>query len=63
MYLLEIAYKYMYQTSSDISHSEALYDIKGHTPLSWSQHKDKLVLVPEVLHEVKLDCGKNSIET
>ena len=51
--LTEFAYNNSYQASIKMSPFEALYGRKCHTPLSWSQPEDKLILGPEALQEME----------
>jgi len=44
LHLLEFAYNNNYQASIKMSLFEALYGRKWHTPLSWSQPEDRLIL-------------------
>lgn len=53
MQLVEFAYNNSYQKSLKVSPYEALYGMKFHTPLSWSQPKDRLILGPELLQEME----------
>lgn len=53
IHLEEFSYKKSYQTSIRMSPFEALYGRKCHTPLSWSQPEDKLVLGPDTLQEME----------
>jgi len=46
--LVEFSYK-IYQTSIKVSPYKALYGRKCHTPLRWSQTKDKLIMGPDSL--------------
>lgn len=53
MRLVVSSYKKIYQTSIKKSPFEALYARKFHTPLSWIQAKDSLILRPNVLQEME----------
>jgi len=53
LHLVEFAYNNSYQASIRMSPFEALYRRKFHTPLSWSQPEDKLILGPKLLSEME----------
>ena len=53
LHLVEYAYNSSYQSSIKMSPFEALYGRKCHTPLSWSQPEDKIVLGPDTLQEME----------
>ena len=52
-HLVDFSYNNSYNNSIKISYFEALYGIKCHTLLSWSQKEDKLVFGPQELHEME----------
>ena len=53
LHLAEFAYNNSYQASIRMSPFEALYGRNFHTPLSWSQPEDKIILGPKALQEME----------
>lgn len=53
LHLAEFSYNNNYQASIKMSSFEALYGIKCHTSLKWSQLEDRLILGPDALQEMK----------
>lgn len=53
LHLAEFAYNKNYQTSIKMISFEDLYGIKWHTPLSWSESEDILILGLYALHEME----------
>ena len=53
LHLVEFSYNNSYQTSIKMSLFEAVFGRKCHTPLSWSQPEDKLLLGLEALYEME----------
>jgi len=51
--LAEFSYNNSYSASNKMSPFEGLYGRKFHTPLSWSQPEDILVLGPKILGEME----------
>ena len=54
LHLVEFAYNNHYQASARYSPFEILYGRKWNNPISWSNHMDRLVLVPKLLKEMDL---------
>ena len=54
IHLVEFSYNNHYQDSSKISHFEIFYGIKCNTPVSWSNHVNRLMVGPKMLKEMEL---------
>ena len=46
LHLVEFAYNNNYQASAKMRHFEILYGKKCNTPISWSNHVDRLIIGP-----------------
>ena len=53
LHLVEFDYNNGYQTSSKMSPFEELYGRKCTTPISWDNLVDRIMVGPEMLHEMK----------
>lgn len=64
LHLIEFSYNNNYQDSIKMSPFEALYGGKCHTPLSWSQLEERLILGLDALQEMKqiVDNVKRNIK-
>jgi hypothetical protein len=58
LHLVKFAYNNGYQTSANLSPFEVLYDIKCTTPISWDNLVDRLMVGPELLHEMESTVRK-----
>ena len=54
LHLVDFSYNNHYQASAKLSPFEILYGRKCNTPITWSNLVDRLMLVPELLKELKL---------
>ena len=53
VYLVEFAYNNGYHSSIGMAPFQALYGHPCHTPLSWDSLEDRILLGPEMLHDMK----------
>ena len=54
LHLVEFSYNNNYQASTKMSPFEILYGRKCNTPISWSNHVDRLMIGPEMLKDMEL---------
>jgi len=54
LHLVEFSYNNNYKASAKMSHFEILYGRKCSTPISWSNHVDRLMIGPEMLKDMEL---------
>ena len=54
LHLVEFSYNNHHHASAKMSPFEILYGRKCNTPISWSNPVDRLMLVPQLLKDMKL---------